>query len=265
MSLSQHIRWRRWKLEGRLARWLGPLLARRLRPERDVQCAVETHGQGTAAYVVCPLGLGADSVVYSCGVGNDVSFDRSLIARHGLTLQAFDPTPQSAAFVAGQALPPQFRFHPWAVADRDGPLTLHALRPSPSPHYLPATVLDFNRPESERWTVRALRLSTIMTQLGHRRIDLLKLDIEGAEYGVLDDLLREQLDVRQIVLEFHPHLVNLEHHRWMLGRTGWQRTRDAIDGLHQAGYLIFHVSDRGTDLSLIRPDALHRAAQGRAA
>ena len=38
-------------------------------------------------------------------------------------------------------------------------------------------------------------------QIDH--IDLLKLDIEGAEYDVIDDVLNEKLSIKQICLEFH--------------------------------------------------------------
>jgi FkbM family methyltransferase len=252
MSLARSIASRKWKLQGQLARCLAPVFARSLPREIELHCPAEPHGRGSAAYVVCPEGLGPQSVVYSCGVGNDVSFDLSLIAAYGVEVFAFDPTRQSAAFLAAQALPPQFHFYPWAVAASDGELALHTMRPSASPHYLPGTVLDFDHGRRARQLVPAFRLATLLARLGHRRIDLLKLDIEGAEYRVLDDLLADGLEVRQIVLEFHPHLLNVEHHRLMLGQTGWRRTRRAIESLRAAGYRAFHVSPRGTDFSFLR-------------
>ena len=46
-----------------------------------------------------------------------------------------------------------------------------------------------------------------MKQNGHKQIDLLKLDIEGSEYEVLDELLKERLAVRQICVEYHHNIV----------------------------------------------------------
>lgn len=34
-------------------------------------------------------------------------------------------------------------------------------------------------------------LPTVMLELGHNHIDLFKMDIEGAEYGVIENLARE--------------------------------------------------------------------------
>src|SRR5688572_4934876 len=47
------------------------------------------------------------SVVYSFGVGDNVSWDLAMIERFGVTVHAFDPTPQSIAWVARQPLPKQ--------------------------------------------------------------------------------------------------------------------------------------------------------------
>lgn len=42
-----------------------------------------------------------------------------------------------------------------------------------------------------------------MSDLHHQQIDLLKLDIEGSEYRVLDEILESQIPIHQIVVEFH--------------------------------------------------------------
>ena len=67
------------------------------------------------------------------------------------------------------------------------------------------TLLERNA-SAEAIEVPVRRLSTIMRELGHGAIDLLKMDIEGAEYEVIADLLACGADVRQLLVEFH--------HRW---------------------------------------------------
>ena len=42
-----------------------------------------------------------------------------------------------------------------------------------------------------------------MAELQHDRIDLLKLDVEGAEYEVLKPLFRGDLKVRVLCVDFH--------------------------------------------------------------
>src|ERR1041385_5529984 len=45
------------------------------------------------AYNICPDGLGPESVVYSGGVGKDVSFEHALVKSFGCSVVLFDPSP----------------------------------------------------------------------------------------------------------------------------------------------------------------------------
>lgn len=69
--------------------------------------------------------LRSDSIVYSLGVGDSIEFDLDVIAKTGLAVHAFDPTPYAMEWVQRQNLPEQFEFHPWAVAGEDGSLRLY--------------------------------------------------------------------------------------------------------------------------------------------
>jgi hypothetical protein len=80
-----------------------------------------------------------------------------------------------------------------------------------------------------------------MRNLGHSRIDVLKMDIEGTEYDVVDEILERRLPVRQILVEFH--------HRFP--GTTVERTRRAVQGLNAAGYRIFFVAASGEEYSFI--------------
>jgi Methyltransferase FkbM domain len=42
-----------------------------------------------------------------------------------------------------------------------------------------------------------------MSELGHGRIDLLKLDVQGAEYEILSSVIDRRLDVRIVCAELH--------------------------------------------------------------
>lgn len=42
-----------------------------------------------------------------------------------------------------------------------------------------------------------------MKKYGHTHVDLLKIDIEGAEYGVLEAIMESGVQIRQIAVEFH--------------------------------------------------------------
>jgi FkbM family methyltransferase len=195
-------------------------------------------GKEGASWCVCPQELSAASVVYSFGVGEDISFDLALIERFGLQVQAFDPTPRSIEWLQSQTVPPEFVFHAYGVAGFDGSC---AFLPPENPVHVSHTIVP--RKSSRRAIeVPVHRLGTIMNMLGHEQIDLLKMDVEGAEYGVLADLLTCSIPVKQLLVEFH--------HRW--AHIGIEKTKQAIRALNAAGYRIFSVSPSGKEYSFQR-------------
>jgi FkbM family methyltransferase len=192
-------------------------------------------GNDGANWCVCPDGLDCSSIVYSFGVGEDLSFDLELIHRFQFQLHAFDPTPKSIEWVRRQNLPKGFVFHEYGIASFDGS---SRFLPPQNPAHVSHTMLE----RDTAWPAIDLpvrRLTTIMESLGHERIDLLKMDIEGAEYGVLSNLLSSDIRVGQLLVEFH--------HRWP--EVGIEKTKKAVQELNRAGYRIFNVSSTGEEYS----------------
>jgi hypothetical protein len=73
-----------------------------------------------------------------------------------------------------------------------------------------------------------------MRENGHSRLDLLKLDIEGAEYRVLDSLTADGLDVRIICVEY-------DEIRSPLDAQYRDRLRASLDKLLAYGYQLAAV------------------------
>jgi FkbM family methyltransferase len=203
----------------------------------QIKCQRVKLGKEGACWCVCPQDLRASSVVYSFGVGEDISFDLGLIERFSLHVHAFDPTPRSIEWLRSQTVLPEFMFHAYGVAGFDGQCAF--ARPENPAHVSHSIVARASsRPAIE---VAVHRLGTIMKMLGHEQIDLLKMDIEGAEYGVLADMLACGILVKQLLVEFH--------HRWP--QLGIEKTREAIRGLNAAGYRIFSVSPSGEEYGFL--------------
>lgn len=236
----------------RIRFWISWRLHRRSLPQPD-SAPTETarFGIGGASYPVYFESLGEESVVYSFGVGNDISFDRSLIDIFGVQIWAFDPTDEAARFIEAAQLPEGFRFRQWAIGACDGLQPLREIKPGDN-MYFPGTILPIGENRTQR-SVTSLSLRTIMCEFGHDRVNLLKLDIEGAEYEVLQSLVRTgDLPIDQLVLEVHPHLLNIARSGRMTGRYGWQRTAELLSDLQVAGFRIAAMSDRGTEFCLLR-------------
>ncbi len=232
-----------------IARLLKPLRKPRVRLSERLSCEQLSLGTEYGGYAVCPTGLTEQSVVYSFGVGCDVSFDEALIAARGVKVHAFDPTPRSIEWVKTQSLPENFVFHPWGIADFDGTASFHAPK---DPTHVSHTILSSGDAGTGTIEVPVFRLRTILAKLGHDHIDILKMDIEGAEYGVLGDVLGSGLNIPQILIEFH-------HHR---SGVPLATTQTAVDALERAGYRAFHESASGYEFSFLRPDlvpGVHRA------
>lgn len=152
------------------------------------------------AYTICTKGLGTDSVVYSGGVGKDVSFEHALAQNFGCDVVLFDPSPIGLATMnETKNNNPKFHFFPVGLAGQVGTLRL-------APPFTP---------EGDSWfahdggtiEVPCLDLPTLMQKNGHRHIDLLKIDVEGAEYGIIDQIVSQNIPVRQIVVEFHDNIL----------------------------------------------------------
>jgi FkbM family methyltransferase len=180
--------------------------------------------------------LNAHSVVYAGGVGRNISFEHQLSKEFGCSIIMFDPSPTGSETMS---LPenqiPQFKFHPVALAGRCGKLNL-----APPPSQAEGSWFA-KRGNGATLEVPCVDLSTLMRQNGHTHIDLIKIDIEGAEYDVIDDLLKRRLPIRQILVEFH-HTILPEVRR--------SQTIRAILKLVAAGYRL--VKQDGENHTFVR-------------
>ena len=152
--------------------------------------------------------LGPDSVVYSFGIATEISFDRAIIEATGCQVWGFDPDPRSTQWLHApeRHVPEQFHFSELALATESREYVFHTTdieRMSGS--------LSRGYDAGEDIRVQGKTLKDIMASFHHERVDCLKLDIEGAEYEVLESWLREYdvLPVGQLWLEFHPAGQNL--------------------------------------------------------
>ncbi len=177
-------------------------------------------------------------MVYAFGVGTDISFERDLIARYGVTVHAFDPTPIALEWAARQQLPPGFVLHPYGVANFDG----RARFAAPRKRKFASFSLVRSDGAGDAVEAPVHRVTTLVEMLRLPPPDLVKLDIEGAEYGVLPDLLSSGLRPRQILVEFH--------HRWR--EIGAGRTREALALLQRHGYRIVDVAASGMEYSFLK-------------
>ena len=191
-------------------------------------------------WAVLPHLLDSESVVYSFGVGDNVSWDLAMIDRFGLTVHAFDPTPQSVAWVARQSLPGQFRFHDVGISNFDGTLNFYPPRRAGGMHYSQQPRHRYG-PRPEPICGKVNRLASIASRLGHDRIDVLKLDVEGSEFDAVPDLLTSGIPIGQLLVEIHYHFPGRSF------RLGMALIRQ----IKAMGMECFYVSERGLEFGFV--------------
>lgn len=179
---------------------------------------MEWVGSSYGGWGLPASGLGPESVCYLAGVGEDVSFDLALIERYGCTVHAFDPVPEAVAHAGpiGEA-EPLFHFHPHGLWSSDTVLSFHD---NPQDGFVSRSATDMHGTAgSLDLPVRSI--PSVMAELGHERIDLLKLSVEGSEYELIDDIIRNGIPVGCLCVEFAQP-------------TPLERVRSAVDRLDRA-------------------------------
>lgn len=165
--------------------------------KKDVPLTTLCAPGSICPWTISTAGLNPLSVVYAGGVGSDITFEHELVRRFGCRILLFDPSPTG---LKTMALPenaiPQFRYVPKALAAHSGFLLLAPPKPGED-SWMPLANA------AAAISVPCIDLASLMSQSGDDHIDLLKLDIEGSEYEVIDDLLHQRLAINQICVEFH--------------------------------------------------------------
>lgn len=207
----------------------------------DVSVEYEVLGSEYGGWPVAFDGVGPDTTIFSFGAGYDISFDLAAVERFDCTVFVFDPTPKSVTWMSGQILPDRLTFHPIGIDQADGEAAFHS---PPNPEHVSFAI---NRTPSADGqfsvTASVMRLESIIAHLASPPPDILKLDIEGFEYRVIDDILSGPIRPTQLLVEFH-------HKKYGFDIND---TAQSVNRLKCAGYRIFHVSESGREYGFVRP------------
>ncbi len=181
------------------------------------------------------LEVNEPSVIYSFGVGEDVSFDLELIEKHHVRVYAFDPTPKSISYVSQNVDNNMFIMHEFGLYSKDGSVKFFEPKDSNNVSH------SVYSKGSGYVKVEMKRLQTIMRELEHSSIDVLKMDIEGSEYRVIDDMIESEIFPKQLLIEFHHRFKNIKA----------KKTKKYIEVLKKNNYQLFYVSNNGTDFGFL--------------
>lgn len=220
-----------------LQRTINPENVKHLLPKSNI--SKQWYGNSYGGFYVHPDLLNDKSIVYSFGIGKDMSFDLTILKNHRCSVFAFDPTPNSIQWVSRQKPDSNLRFFPIGISTYDG-LTVFNI-PS-NKKRISGSVLSLSDQEFTQIQVEMKTLSTIMKELEHEEIDLLKLDIEGAEYEVIPQILNSKIHPKQFIIEFHDRMLQSDD----------KNSQKTVELMEHHGYKVFANSISYEEISFIR-------------
>lgn len=205
--------------------------------------------------------LNSNSIIYCVGAGEDISHDIAIAKTLHSNVYIFDPTPRaiehvelvkkvlhdskhiihSSTFGGGDATywdiilenkinPDNIIFLPYGLYIKNDMMEFY--QPS-NDLYVSCSIIPGMKSNVSKYKVPVKTLKTIMTELNHNRIDLLKIDIEGAECDVLHSMLEDNI---------LPHFLSVDFDVGWHGETlkNMDICLETIDTLKKYGYKIIH-------------------------
>jgi FkbM family methyltransferase len=207
------------------------------------QLGLEKLGTKYGGWLVPTALIREDWVVWDAGIGEDASFPVELIRRFGCSVDAFDPTPRAIAYVASTlADEPRFRLHEVGLWSEDTSLRFWAPR---DPTHVSHSIVNLQGTR-DFFEAPVRSVSSLLRELRQERIDLLKLDIEGAEHRVIESSLASGIRPRVLCTE-----IDRPVGPWRFWRT--------IRAIRKAGYRLVAVDD--WNFTFVRRDQLPAAGE----
>jgi len=159
------------------------------------------YGNPDGGWFVCvTTDLTPPCVVYSLGINNDWTFDKQISDQFGCKVHGFDPSPAGLASRDEYIKESHLRqYHNWGIGAKDG-----TFGPGKAPFRWPG-INYLSGTNTLPWNLKTV--SSTMRHLEHKRVTILKMDIEGAEWFAMYDLIHKGLIhnnfVGQVMIELH--------------------------------------------------------------
>lgn len=231
---------------------------------RVYRIPTERLGSEYGGWIIPENFLNQDSVCCLAGAGLDISFDVAIVEKYQSHVFIFDPTPKARAHYE-KLCQNTLENKPTSINSKEDyhiqkknlkHLSFFGLglwdksefikfyEPS-NPEHISHSALNIQKTD-KYFEAEVVRLGEFMQQQKYEALDLLKLDIEGAEYKVIDSILEDELNIKVICIEFDEIHSPLD--KKYLSRI-WQR----IQALQKNAYLLIGI-DTSYNFTFMRED-----------
>lgn len=198
-------------------------------------------GNNLASWTI-PEGLLSDqSVCYLVGAGEDISFDIAVAERYHCSVLTIDPTPRAIKhfetqqkLMESKKVSEYIRLLPVGVWKSNGTMKFY----SPAdPSHVSHSLVNLQKTETF-FEAEVRTLTSIMHDNKHSIIDLLKIDIEGAEYEVIKSFISEGIRPKVVCIEYDEAFNPLDD-------KFKTRISESLNLLLENGYQLFHLDYPG--------------------
>lgn len=168
--------------------------------------------------------LSRDSICYCLGAGEDVSFDLGLINRFNCEVITIDPTPraikhyetiientknnESTEIISGEVsevyykinpqIPEKWKYLPYGVWVEDTTMKFYAPE---NPEHVSHSIVNLQETQSY-FEAECKTLKSLMEMMNHKKIDLVKMNIEGIEHDIIRYILENNINPEILLVTF---------------------------------------------------------------
>ncbi|WP_026663146.1 FkbM family methyltransferase [Butyrivibrio proteoclasticus] len=212
--------------------------------------SVEKEGNDYGGFSVAPDLVRTRGIVYSFGIGEDLSFSEDMLKKFDVSIFAYDPTPKAIHFVKNHELSKnsKFAFFAEGISDKDGMMAFHL--PCKEERVSGSCIVHEGLME-DSIEVPMHSLQTILKKNGHSSITVLKLDIEGSEFSVIENLRAKDFVFDQLCVEIHDRFFE----------DGYERVYRLCKKMIEMDYSLISISDSCEELTFIKNQLLSKENQ----
>lgn len=181
---------------------------------------VKWYGTEYGGFFVVPKLLKPFEKALCVGVGEDISFDTQLIGLHGLSVVAIDPTLKAKRYVENIS-PKNYQYFQSALVHESFQGKSVKMYENKNPEWVSESLVSSHNSVSQNfYEASVLKLSDFKDE----QFSLIKLDVEGAEYSIIDEW--NDWKAQTLCVEFHHHCTDYKE----------SDTERCLRKLHDIGY-----------------------------
>lgn len=204
---------------------------------KQIDISFEWFGSSYGGFYLHTRNLDKNSIIYSIGLGEDITFDLALIEKFKCKVFGFDPTPKSLAFLQTHQ-ENNLIIRAIGISKSKGSQTFYLPKNS---NYVSGSLKKTKNLKSEI-IVQFDTFENIVQFNNHTSIDVLKMDIEGTEFDIIPEIVCSKIPVKQLLIEFHPRFY------W----DGYFKLYKVVKLLKANGYKCFAISKSFNEVSFIK-------------